>query len=215
MRLILFGAPGVGKGTQAKLISSKLNIPHISTGDILRQSVKDQTELGKKAQEIMNRGDLVPDDIMIGIIQDRLHKPDCEKGFILDGFPRTVNQALALDKLLKEMNFSDVSVVNITADDNELVSRIGDRRACKNCGQIFALKDIKGKTNCPSCDAENSFYLRDDDREAVVRNRLEVFRQNTEPVLDYYNKQNIVKSIEGLGSIEEVSKKVFERLNII
>ena len=209
MRLILFGAPGVGKGTQAKLISSKLNIPHISTGDILRQSVKNQTELGKKAQEIMNRGDLVPDDIMIGIIQDRLHKPDCEKGFILDGFPRTVNQALALDKLLKEMNFSDVSVVNITADDNELVSRIGDRRACKNCGQIFALKDIKGKTNCPSCDAENSFYLRDDDREAVVRNRLEVFRQNTEPVLDYYNKQNIVKSIEGLGSIEEVSKKVF------
>ena len=215
MRLILFGAPGVGKGTQAKLISSKLNIPHISTGDILRQSVKDQTELGKKAQEIMNRGDLVPDDIMIGIIQDRLHKPDCTKGFILDGFPRTVNQAIALDKLLKEMKFSDVSVVNITADDNELVSRIGDRRACKNCGQIFALKDIKGKTNCPSCNTENSFYLRDDDKEEVVRNRLEVFRQNTEPVLDYYNKQNIVKSIEGLGSIEEVSKKVFERLNII
>ena len=137
MRLILFGAPGVGKGTQAKLISSKLNIPHISTGDILRQSVKDQTELGKKAQEIMNRGDLVPDDIMIGIIQDRLHKSDCMKGFILDGFPRTVNQAVALDKLLKEMNFSDVSVVNITADDNELVNRIGNRRACKNCGQIF------------------------------------------------------------------------------
>ena len=215
MRLILFGAPGVGKGTQAKFISSKLNIPHISTGDILRQSVKDQTELGKKAQEIMNRGDLVPDDIMIGIIQDRLHKPDCEKGFILDGFPRTVNQAIALDKLLKEMNFSDVSVVNITADDNELVSRIGDRRACKNCGQIFALKDIKSKTSCPSCNAENSFYLRDDDKEEVVRNRLEVFRQNTEPVLDYYNKQNIVKSIEGLGSIAEVSKKVFERLNII
>lgn len=215
MRLILFGAPGVGKGTQAKLISSKLNIPHISTGDILRQSVKDQTELGKKAQEIMNRGDLVPDDIMIGIIQDRLHKPDCAKGFILDGFPRTVNQAVALDKLLKEMNFSDVSVVNISADDNELVNRISNRRACKNCGQIFVLKEIEGKTNCPSCNAENSFYLRDDDKEEVVRNRLEVFRQNTEPVLDYYNKQDIVKSIDGLGSISEVSKKVFERLNII
>ena len=215
MRLILFGAPGVGKGTQAKLISSKLNIPHISTGDILRQSVKDQTELGKKAQEIMNRGDLVPDDIMIGIIQDRLHKPDCEKGFILDGFPRTVNQAVALDKLLKEMKFSDVSVVNITAEDNELVKRIGNRRACKNCGQIFVLKEIEGKINCPNCNAENSFYLRDDDKEDVVRNRLEVFRQNTEPVLDYYNKQKIVKSIDGLGSIAEVSKKVFERLNII
>jgi adenylate kinase len=214
MRLILFGAPGVGKGTQAKLISSKLNIPHISTGDILRQSVKDQTELGKKAQEIMNRGDLVPDDIMIGIIQDRLHKPDCEKGFILDGFPRTVNQAVALDNLLKVMNFTDVTVVNITADDNELVERIGNRRACKNCGQIFGLKDIEGKSNCPNCDAKNSFYLRDDDKEEVVRNRLEVFRQNTEPVLEHYTKQDVVKSIEGLGSIVEVSRRVFEKLNI-
>jgi adenylate kinase len=214
MQLILFGAPGVGKGTQAKLISSKLNNPHISTGDILRQSVKDQTELGKKAQEIMNRGDLVPDDIMIGIIQERLHKPDCSVGFILDGYPRTVNQAIALDKLLNEMNIVDVTVVNITADDDELVKRIGNRRACKNCGQIFMLKDIEGKNNCPNCNAENSFYLRDDDKEEVVRNRLNVFRQNTEPVLDYYNKQSKVISIEGLGSIADVSKKVFEKLNI-
>lgn len=214
MRLILFGAPGVGKGTQAKLISSKLNIPHISTGDILRQSVKDQTELGKKAQEIMNRGDLVPDDIMIGIIQDRLHKPDCVKGFILDGFPRTVNQAVALDKLLTEMNFTNVNVVNITADDNELVKRIGNRRACKNCGQIFVLKEIEGKSSCPNCNAKESFYLRDDDKEDVVRNRLEVFRQNTKPVLDYYENQNIVISIDGLGSIADVSKKVFEKLSI-
>jgi adenylate kinase len=214
MQLILFGAPGVGKGTQAKLISSKLNNPHISTGDILRQSVKDQTELGKKAQEIMNRGDLVPDDIMIGIIQERLHKPDCSVGFILDGYPRTVNQAIALDKLLNEMNIVDVTVINITADDDELVKRIGNRRACKNCGQIFMLKDIEGKNNCPNCNAENSFYLRDDDKEEVVRNRLNVFRQNTEPVLDYYNKQSKVISIEGLGSIADVSKKVFEKLNI-
>ncbi len=177
MRLILFGAPGVGKGTQAKLISSNLNIPHISTGDILRQAVKDQTELGKKAQEIMNRGDLVPDDIMIGIIQDRLHKPDCEKGFILDGFPRTVKQAVALDKLLDEMNISNVNVVNITANDDELVKRIGNRRACKNCGQIFILQEIEGKNKCPNCSAENSFYLRDDDKEEVVRNRLEVLEK--------------------------------------
>jgi adenylate kinase len=214
MQLILFGAPGVGKGTQAKLISSKLNNPHISTGDILRQSVKDQTELGKKAQEIMNRGDLVPDDIMIGIIQERLHKPDCSVGFILDGYPRTVNQAIALDKLLNEMNIVDVTVINISADDDELVKRIGNRRACKNCGQIFMLKDIEGKNSCPNCNEENSFYLRDDDKEEVVRNRLNVFRQNTEPVLDYYNKQSKVISIEGLGSIADVSKKVFEKLNI-
>lgn len=214
MRLILFGAPGVGKGTQAKLISSNLNIPHISTGDILRQAVKDKTELGKKAQEIMNRGDLVPDDIMIGIIKERLRKPDCSKGFILDGFPRTVKQAAALDKLLDAMNFKDVSVINITADDNELVKRIGNRRACKNCGQIFVLKDIEGKSKCPNCDAENSFYLRDDDKEEVVRNRLNVFRKNTEPVLEYYNKRSNVISIDGLGSINEVNKKVSEELKL-
>lgn len=214
MQLILFGAPGVGKGTQAKLISSKLNIPHISTGDILRQSVKDKTELGKKAQEIMNKGDLVPDDIMIGIIQERLHKPDCTKGFILDGFPRTVKQAIALDKLLKEMNIKNVSVVNLTADDNELVKRIGNRRACKNCGQIFVLKDIEGKSNCPNCNAKDSFYLRDDDKEEVVRNRLNVFRKNTEPVLEYYRKQKDIISIDGLGSINEVNKKVLEKLKL-
>jgi adenylate kinase len=214
MQLILFGAPGVGKGTQAKLISSKLRIPHISTGDILRQAVKDKTELGKKAQEIMNRGDLVPDDIMIGIIQERLHKPDCKKGFILDGFPRTVNQAKALDKLLNEMNIKDVRVVNITADDNELVKRIGNRRACKECGHIFTLDEIKNKNKCPNCGAENSFYLRDDDKEEVVRNRLEVFRKNTEPVLEYYQKQKDTISIDGLGSIEEVNKKVLKKLDI-
>jgi adenylate kinase len=214
MRLILFGAPGVGKGTQAKLISSNLNIPHISTGDILRQAVKDKTELGKKAQEIMNRGDLVPDDIMIGIIQERLRKPDCLKGFILDGFPRTVKQAIALDKLLNEMKIKDVGVINFTADDNELVKRIGNRRACKNCGQIFVLKDIEGKSNCPNCKAKNSFYLREDDKEEVVRNRLNVFRKNTEPVLEYYNKQKNVFSIDGLGSINEVNKKVSEKLKL-
>lgn len=214
MRLILFGAPGVGKGTQAKLISSKLNIPHISTGDILRQAVKDKTELGKKAQEIMNRGDLVPDDIMIGIIQERLYKPDCSRGFILDGFPRTVKQASALDKLLDEMNIHNVTIVNITADDDELVSRIGNRRACKNCGQIFILKDIEGKNNCPNCNAESSFYLRDDDKEHVVRNRLNVFRQNTEPVLEYYRRNRNIILIEGLGSIEQVNKIVMQKLGI-
>jgi adenylate kinase len=214
MRLILFGAPGVGKGTQAKLISSKLNIPHISTGDILRQAVKDKTELGKKAQVIMNRGDLVPDDIMIGIIQDRLHKPDCKKGFILDGFPRTVKQATALDKLLNEMNIKDVQVVNITADDDELVNRISNRRACRECGQIFTLDEIKNTNKCPNCGAVDSFYLRDDDKEEVVRNRLEVFRNNTEPVLEYYRKQKDIISIDGLGSIEEVNKKVLNKLDI-
>jgi len=129
MRLLLFGAPGVGKGTQAKLLSSKFNIPHISTGDILRQAVKDETELGKKAQEIMSRGDLVPDDVMIGIIKYRLHKNDCQSGFIIDGFPRTTNQAVELDKLLREMNITDIKLINIFADEEEIVHRLNKQKS--------------------------------------------------------------------------------------
>jgi len=138
MQLILFGAPGVGKGTQAKILSEKLKIPHISTGDILRQAVKEQTDLGKKAQELMNRGDLVPDDVMVGIIKARLSKLDCKNGFILDGFPRTEIQAVALDKLLKEMNINRIAVINIYADEEELIKRLNNRRACKVCGKIFS-----------------------------------------------------------------------------
>ena len=212
MRLLLFGAPGVGKGTQAKLLSSKFNIPHISTGDILRQAVKDQTELGKKAQEIMNRGDLVPDDIMIGIIKYRLNKSDCKTGFILDGFPRTEKQAIELDKLLYEMNISDIKLINIFADEDEIVKRLNNRRACKECGHIFTLNEIKNSDTCPDCNAKNSFYLRDDDKEEVIRKRLEVFRQNTESVLKYYKKQGKVISVNGLGVIEEVNKELLKIL---
>lgn len=212
MRLLLFGAPGVGKGTQAKLLSSKFNIPHISTGDILRQAVKEQTDLGKKAQEIMNKGDLVPDDIMIGIIKYRLNKSDCKSGFILDGFPRTEKQAIELDKLLYEMNISDIKLINIFADEDEIVKRLNNRRACKECGHIFTLSEIKNSDTCPACNAKNSFYLRDDDKEEVIRKRLEVFRQNTEPVLKYYKKQGKVISVNGLGVIEEVNKELLKIL---
>jgi len=212
MRLLLFGAPGVGKGTQAKLLSAKFNIPHISTGDILRQAVKDQTELGKKAQEIMSRGDLVPDDVMIGIIKYRFSKSDCNAGFILDGFPRTENQAVELDKLLEEMNINDIKLVNIYADEEEIVKRLNDRRACKECGNIFTLSEIENSNSCPNCKARNSFYLRDDDKEEVIRKRLGIFRKTTEPVLKYYEKQGKVISINGLGSVEEVNS---ELLNIL
>lgn len=212
MRLLLFGAPGVGKGTQAKLLSSKFNIPHISTGDILRQAVKDQTELGKKAQEIMSRGDLVPDDIMIGIIKYRFSKSDCNAGFILDGYPRTTNQAVELDKLFQEMNIYDIKLINITADEEEIVKRLNSRRACKECGHIFTLKEVAHSRTCPDCKAKDSFYLREDDKEEVIRKRLEVFRKSTEPVLNYYKQQGKVISINGLGSVEEVNK---ELLNIL
>jgi adenylate kinase len=165
MRLILFGSPGVGKGTQAKILSEKLHIPHISTGDILRKSVKDKSEAGKKAAEIMNRGELVPDDVMIEIIKDRLNKPDSQKGFILDGFPRTEIQAAALDSLLRELNIDHVSIVNLTADEEEIIKRLNRRRACRKCSKIFTLEEIEGSHECPNCRKENSFYLRDDDKE--------------------------------------------------
>jgi len=212
MRLLLFGAPGVGKGTQAKLLSSKFNIPHISTGDILRQAVKDETDLGKKAEEIMSKGDLVPDDIMIGIIKYRFSKSDCNAGFILDGFPRTEHQAVELDKLLIEMKINDIKLINISADEEEIVKRLNNRRACKECGNIFSLSEIENSNSCPNCKASNSFYLRDDDKEDVIRKRLEIFRKTTEPVLKYYEKQGKVISINGLGSVDEVNS---ELLNIL
>ena len=212
MRLLLFGAPGVGKGTQAKLLSSKFNIPHISTGDILRQAVKDQTELGKKAQEIMGRGDLVPDDVMIGIIKYRLSKTDCNSGFILDGFPRTDKQAMELDNLLNKMNMGDIRLINIFADEEEIVKRLNNRRACKECGHIFTLAKIKNTNSCPNCKSQNSFYLRDDDKEEVIRKRMEIFRKTTEPVLKYYEKQGKVISINGLGAVEEVNNEILKIL---
>jgi adenylate kinase len=212
MRLILFGGPGVGKGTQAKILSGKLNIPHISTGDILRQAVKDQSDMGKRAAEIMNRGDLVPDDIMIGIIRERLDKPDSKKGFILDGFPRTEIQAVELDKLLEELNINRFAVVYIYADEEELIKRLNQRRACKECGKIFSLEKIDGLDKCPNCGAENSFYLRDDDKEDVIRNRLKVFQSSTIPVLNYYKERGKVISVNGIGNIEQVNDLILKKL---
>jgi adenylate kinase len=212
MRLILFGSPGVGKGTQAKIFSKNFNIPHISTGDILRKAVKDQTELGKKAGEIMANGQLVPDDLMIGLIKYVLTSGDCKNGFILDGFPRTTNQAIALDKLFEQLKIDNVVLINITADENEIIKRLNNRRACKVCGNIFALKDIEGLDTCPVCGAKNSFYLRNDDKEEVIKNRLEVFKTTTEPVLDYYDGKGRVITVNGFDTIENVNKKIVESL---
>ena len=214
MQLILFGSPGVGKGTQAKIISSKLNIPHISTGDILRQAAAEQTELGKKAKEIMNKGELVPDDIMIGIIKDRLKKKDCKNGFILDGFPRTTVQAENLDKLLIELGFEKPIVINITANEDEIVKRLNNRRACKNCGKIFTLEEINNRQNCPNCGALDSFYLREDDKEDVIRNRLKVFEKNTLPVLNHYKNSAKVIAVDGSRDIKDVNKSIMKQLEV-
>lgn len=210
MQIILFGSPGVGKGTQAKLLSDQYNIPHISTGDILRKAVRDKTELGLKAAEIMNRGELVPDEIMIGIIKEVLKSDQCKNGFILDGFPRTTVQAEALDKLFNELGMNDVLLIHITADEEEIIRRLNGRRACKVCGNIFTLQEIEGLNKCPKCGAENSFYLRDDDKEDVIRKRLKVYETDTKPVLGYYKEKGKVVTINGLGTIEEVNKEIIE-----
>jgi adenylate kinase len=208
MQIILFGAPGVGKGTQAKILSSKLNIPHISTGDILRLAVKEKTPLGLKAQQAMNKGELVSDDIMIGIIKETLEQSSCKNGFILDGFPRTVVQANAIDKLFEEMKIHSYYVITLMADENKLVNRLSNRRACKECKTIFTLSEVENLSKCPVCNTENSFYLRDDDKEEVIKHRMEVFRKETQPVLNHYEDKKKVISIDALGTVEEVTNRI-------
>lgn len=212
MRFILFGYPGVGKGTQAKILSAKYSIPHISTGDILRKAVYQKTELGTKAGELMNRGELVPDDIMIGIIKNTLNSELCKNGFILDGFPRTTVQAIALDELFKELNLKNVLFLHITANEDEIVKRLSSRKACKKCQTIVTSNEIEGTTKCPNCKAENSFYQRVDDKESVVRHRLEVFNSSTKPVLGYYEKNGRAITIDGLGSVEQVNIDITAQL---
>lgn len=208
MRLILFGAPGVGKGTQAKILASKLNIPHISTGDILREAVSSKSELGLKAQEIMARGKLVPDEIMIGIINETLQQSRCENGFILDGFPRTLTQASELDSLFESLRLENIFYVNITANNEEIIRRLTNRRACKVCQSIFTLSEIEDKEKCPVCNSANSFYQREDDKEDVIKHRLEVFNANTYPVLDYYDRKGLLVTVDGLGAVEDVTANI-------
>ena len=212
MRLILFGSPGVGKGTQAKIISKNLNIPHISTGDILRKAVKDQTELGKRAGELMSKGELVPDDLMIAMIKEVLTSDECKNGFILDGFPRTTVQAEALDKLFAQIKIDNAILIHIIADEKEIIKRLNNRRACKECGHIFILKEIEGLDTCPNCGAKNSFYLRNDDKEEVIKNRLDIFNSSTLPVLGYYEKKDRVIEVNGFDTVENVNKKIVDSL---
>jgi adenylate kinase len=214
MRYIFFGSPGVGKGTQAKILVSRINIPHISTGDILRQAVKEETPMGLQAQKIMNRGELVPDEIMIGIIKDTLQKDYCKNGFLLDGFPRTIAQAKAFDNLLNQLEIKDISLVYLSADEEEIVKRLTCRCACKACDSLFIHSEIENMKSCPKCGAVDSFYTREDDSEEVIRKRLEVFRNETRPVLEHYNLQGKVIEVVAKGSIEEVTEKLFEALHV-
>ncbi len=214
MRILIFGSPGVGKGTQAKILSSKLNIPHISTGDILRQAVKDKTELGMKAQAKMNAGELVPDEVMMGIIKDTLSGDRCRNGFILDGFPRTTVQAEELDKLIEELSLDNVVVVAITAPEEELIRRLTHRLACRECKNTFSKDDLEDIKVCPCCGAENSLYQRKDDTVEVIKNRIIIFNKDTKPVLDYYKDKREVIFIDGNDSVENVNEKILSKLKI-
>lgn len=212
MSIILFGSPGVGKGTQAKILSSRLNVPHISTGDILRDAVRQKTPLGIKAAQIMDAGELVPDEVMVGIIKDTLATPSCSNGFILDGFPRTIKQAAALDKLFLELNIKNVILITLEVNEEEIIRRLTNRRACRVCNTILNLSDIAGKSECPNCHSRDSFYHREDDREEVIRHRLEVFRSTTKPVIDYYSDKRKVYFINALDTVDHVTETILSKV---
>ena len=213
MRLILFGPPGVGKGTQAKLLSVQLHVPQISTGDMLREAVTAGTELGRKAKTIIDTGQLVSDDIMIGIIRDVLQSDKCRNGFILDGFPRTVPQATALTCLLQELSLKLDSVINMEIDEEEVVRRLGKRLTCRNCGRIYNLiiDNLADQTKCPNCGGE--LYQRDDDKPETVRKRLSVYAQSTAPVKEYYRGLGLLQNVNGAGSVESINKAIVALLN--
>ncbi len=215
MNLILLGAPGAGKGTQAKMIAEKYGLAHIATGDILREAVAKGTKLGMKAKEYMDRGELVPDEIVIGIVRERFKEPDCQKGFILDGFPRTLPQAEALDKMLEELGMKVDAVINIAVPEEEVVRRIAYRRTCRKCGAVYHLiyAPPKEDNRCDKCGGE--LYQREDDKEETVRERYRVYRERTEPLIEYYRKKGLLYEVDGTKSIEEVFKQIEEILEKI
>ena len=208
LNLIIFGPPGVGKGTQAQILAENANIVQVSTGDIFRANIKSATPLGLKAKEYMDKGDLVPDDLVISIVEDRLKQPDLDNGFILDGFPRTVIQAEKLTEALQKLDKKIVGVINLKVDDDEIVKRLGTRRVCLNCGATYNLDIAPPKVEgvCDKC-GEN-IILRDDDKPETILIRLENYKKQTEPVLGFYAKFGIVKDVKSEGGIEAVSAKI-------
>lgn len=208
MRLILFGPPGGGKGTQAKLLAEEFGIKHISTGDMLRAAAAAGSELGKKAKAVMDGGQLVPDDVMIGIVREVLASPENKKGFILDGFPRTLAQAKALTRIFDELKIGDYRVINFELDDDEIVRRLSNRLVCKKDGKIYN-KEMDGLSpgnSCPACGGE--LYQRDDDLAETVRKRLRVYHITTAPVIEYYKAGDVVVNIDGTSSIDVVNREI-------
>ena len=204
MKIIMLGAPGAGKGTQAKKIAEKYGIPHISTGDIFRANIKNQTELGKKAKSYMDQGMLVPDELTLELIMDRFTNDDCKNGYVLDGFPRTIPQAEALTKALSDKQDAVDYAINVDVPDEAIVTRMSGRRACLACGGTYHIKFNPTKVEgiCDACGGE--LVLRDDDKPETVQKRLDVYHKQTQPLIEYYQTQNILKEVDGTLPLEEV-----------
>ena len=215
MRLLIMGAPGAGKGTQAALIKEEYKIAHISTGDMFRKAIMDKTPMGVIAATYIEKGNLVPDDVTIALVKERLQEKDCNNGFLLDGFPRTYEQAVALDKILNDLHIKLDAVINISVDDAYLVERITGRRVCEKCGASYHIKAAKPKVDgiCDMCGGK--LIQRKDDEEETIKNRLQVYYQKTKPVLDYYVEQGIVRNVSGVGDIEDIFLNIKKSLGEI
>jgi adenylate kinase len=213
MRIVLVGPPGAGKGTQAAFLAENLSIPHISTGDLFRANISQGTDLGKRAKAYMDAGDLVPDEVTIGMAEDRLGEPDASGGFLLDGFPRNERQAEALDAYLGQRGLALDGVLDLEVPEDEVVRRIAGRRVCRNnSAHVFHVEYQKPRTEgvCDECGGE--LYQRSDDSEDKVRNRLDVYHRETEPIIDYYKRQNLVVTISALGPVAEITRRAMDAL---
>ncbi|WP_239745402.1 adenylate kinase [Mammaliicoccus sp. F-M27] len=215
MNIILMGLPGAGKGTQASEIVKKYPIPHISTGDMFRKAIKEETDLGKEAKSHMDRGELVPDEVTIGIVRERLAEEDARKGFLLDGFPRTVEQADALNEILSELERKVDAVINIEVAEEELMNRLTGRRICEECGTAYHLVFNPPKVD-GVCDLDGGkLYQREDDNPETVANRLSVNVKQTKPLLDFYENQGVLKNIDGSRQIDNVTEDVIQILELL
>lgn len=212
MKIIMLGAPGAGKGTQAKMIAEKYSIPHISTGDIFRANIKGGTQLGMEAKKYMDQGQLVPDELTVKILLDRVAKDDCKNGYVLDGFPRTIPQAEVLDKALTELGEKVDFAIDVDVPDENIINRMGGRRACVTCGATYHMVHVPPKTEgiCDKCGSE--LILRDDDKPETVKKRLDVYHAQTQPLIDYYTAKNILHTVDGTVDMMDVFAEIVKLL---
>lgn len=212
MKIIMLGAPGAGKGTQAKLIAEKYGIPHVSTGDIFRANIKNGTKLGMEAKQYMDKGLLVPDELTVKILLDRVADEDCKNGYVLDGFPRTIPQAEVLDKALVELDDKIDYAIDVDVPDENIVKRMGGRRACLSCGATYHIEHIPPKKDgvCDTCGEE--LVLRDDDKPETVQNRLNVYHEQTQPLIEFYEKKGVLKTVDGTQDMKDVFEAIVKLL---